>query len=199
MASRGTLSGLAVAEITAGLVFAWSGVENVPVVTVLRALATGHLPAKGPSGQYVASTGGATSTGAPAPKPPLKDLSGTETANRTLGQFLAATYGWGIGKDWQALDYGWGQLESGWNNQVYNGGTVGGAYEPDKAYGIPQALGHGPGGAPFPAGNAGNPPGAGGSSSPTAQILWGLSYIKGEYGRPSNVPGWLGQGGYEGY
>ena len=111
-------------------------------------------------------------------------LSGTEAANRVLGQFMAAGYGWATGTNWQALDHGWGTLESGWNNQVYNGGQTGGPYQPGRAYGIPQANGHGPGGAPYPAGNAGNPPGAGGSSSAASQIAWGLAYIRGTYGSP---------------
>lgn len=204
------VSGLALAEIGAGLVLAWAGVENVPVSTVLRSVATGKLPPKGPSGQYATSPGtGGGGSGQDISAAPLTAgqqaqatrlaATGTDSANRALGRLLAATYGWGSGADWQALDYGWGTLESGWRNTVYSGGQVGGSYQPGVAYGIPQALGHGPGGAPYPAGNAGNPPGAGGSSSAVAQIRWGLAYIRSAYGHPAAVPGWTGGTGYQGY
>jgi hypothetical protein len=213
------LSGLAIAEGIAGFALLWSGLKNQSIGSVLKEGLSGNLAG-------LEATGTATTTGtpvigvneattptdllgpgsaatsasaAPPAGTPATDLTGSASANQALGKLMAAAYGWGTGQNWQALNYGWGTLESGWRNTVYNGGTVGGPYQPDKAYGIPQALGHGPDGAPFPKGNAGNPPGAGGSSSAASQIAWGLSYIKDTYGSPSKVPGWLGQGGYVGY
>jgi hypothetical protein len=61
--------------------------------------------------------------------------------------------------------------ESGWSNTAENPSS--------GAYGIAQALGHGPTNQ-YPAGPA-NPP----VSSASAQIAWGLSYIKQTYGSPS--------------
>jgi hypothetical protein len=199
MASRAALSGLALAEMVAGVILAWSGIENATLVQTIRSLAQGQKPAPGPPGNLSgeAATAAYTEPGTVYSTGPAG--GGTDTQNRALGRFMAASYGWATGTNWQALDYGWGTLESGWNNQIYSGGQVGGPYQPNVAYGIPQALGHGPDGAPYPAGNTGNPPGAGGSSSAVSQIAWGLAYIKQEYGSPSKVPGWLGQGGYSGY
>lgn len=58
MPGRG-ISGLAVAEIGAGLVLAWSGIENVPVSQTLKSLVTGKLPAPGPGTAPSAGAGGA--------------------------------------------------------------------------------------------------------------------------------------------
>jgi Transglycosylase SLT domain len=76
--------------------------------------------------------------------------------------------------------------ESGFSNTAMN---------PSGAYGIAQAL---------PASKyplAGRPPSEGGSSNPTAQITWMLSYIKSRYGTPANAwaheqsAGWYDKGG----
>jgi hypothetical protein len=62
----------------------------------------------------------------------------------------------------------WNQ-ESGWNQFAENA---------SGAYGIPQAL-------PFnKMPQAAWPASSGGSSSPSAQISWGLGYIKNTYGTP---------------
>lgn len=87
--------------------------------------------------------------------------------NVALGQQLAAADGW-TGQQWSCLDALW-QRESGWSNTAEN---------PSDAYGIAQALGHGPTNQ-YPAGPA-NPP----TSSARAQIRWGLGYIAATYGTP---------------
>jgi hypothetical protein len=70
--------------------------------------------------------------------------------------------------------------ESGWNPEAENHGS--------GAYGIPQALGHGTNGAPYPASyNAANPPRYGGTSDPDTQIRWGENCIKGTYGSPKKA------------
>jgi len=67
----------------------------------------------------------------------------------------------------------WNQ-ESGWNQFAENA---------SGAYGIPQAL-------PFnKMPQAAWPASAGGSSDPSAQISWGLGYIKSTYGTPCNAWG----------
>lgn len=206
--SRAGVSGLAIFEIIAGLVVAWAGVQNVPVATVVRSLARGKLPPAGAPGDYVAGgTAGATSPGTAGSNPDpgtagsgvlSGGLGGTgadngctasETAkNQILGRTLAAAYGWASGENWEALNYGWGHLESGWCNRALNEGSAGNTPE-NAAYGIAQADP----GSKYPAG--GLPP----VNSAAVQITWGLKYIKDTYGSPSQVPGWLGQGGYVGY
>lgn len=199
------ISGVALASVAAGSLLLYAGVTGKDIPAALQAIIQGKPPGSAPQKYAITSSSlgsiGAGITGGQAPPGggPAPPGGGSDSANRALGKLLASRYGWSSGAEWQALDYGWGTLESGWNNQIYNGGQVGGPYEPDKAYGIPQALGHGPNGAPYPAGNAGNPPGAGGTSSATAQINWGLEYIRQTYGSPAQVPGWTGGGGYTGY
>lgn len=90
------------------------------------------------------------------------------TGNVALGQRLAAAYGWGSGPQWNCLYALW-ERESGWSNTAENN---------SDAYGIAQALGHGPTNQ-YPAGPA-NPP----QSDPRAQVRWGLGYIRGTYGTP---------------
>jgi hypothetical protein len=65
----------------------------------------------------------------------------------------------------------WNQ-ESGWNQFAENA---------SGAYGIPQALPYNK----MP--QAAWPRAAGGSSDPSAQISWGLGYIKSVYGNPCNA------------
>lgn len=187
----GNVNGLAIASIAIGGVMAWSGIENQTIANTLKSVLSGEVPTAGagadisvaPSSAAASDTeSGNASSEINASTPG----GGTNAQNAALGKLLAAGYGWATGVQWTALN-NVAMRESGWNNQIYNGGQVGGAYEPNKAYGIAQALGHGPDGAPYPAGNAGNPPGAGGTSSATAQIAWMLSYIKGTYGTPEGA------------
>jgi hypothetical protein len=179
------ISGVALGELTVGGLVLWSGITNKPVADVFKTLASGKLvsvPASTPTGGTDNESGDAEQE--------LTDTTpggGTNAENQTLGRLMASGYGWGTGENWTALNYGWGTLESGWSNTAINGTW------PDCAYGIPQA-------------NPGNkmpkaawPTYAGGTSSATSQIAWGLNYIQQTYGSPENVPGWLGQGGYEGY
>jgi hypothetical protein len=86
-----------------------------------------------------------------------------------LGRHLAAAYGWGRGQQWRCLDALWIR-ESGWSATAENPRS--------GAYGIAQALGHGPTNQ-YPPGPA-NPP----VSDPAAQIRWGLGYIAAVYATP---------------
>lgn len=95
------------------------------------------------------------------------------SGNVALGQQLAAADGWGSGAQWNCLYALW-ERESGWSNTAEN---------PSDAYGIAQALGHGPTNQ-YPAGPA-NPP----TSSASAQIRWGLGYIASTYGSPCGAWG----------
>lgn len=102
--------------------------------------------------------------GAAAPAAPV-----SVSWNVALGQQLAGGHGWGSGPQWNCLYALWTR-ESGWSNTAENSQS--------GAYGIAQALGHGPTNQ-YPAGPA-NPP----VSDPGAQIRWGLGYIRGTYGSP---------------
>ncbi len=192
-----TVNPVALGSIAAGCLFAYAGIKGYSIPQTLQDVITGKTPTGQaqttpvgtPQGEIqatVGDTGIDTGPGSPG--------GGSDTENQTLGKFMAAAYGW-TGQQWTDLN-AVVMKESGWNNQIYNGGTIGGPYQPNKAYGIAQALGHGNNGAPYPTGNMGNPPGAGGTSSAYAQIAWMLKYIQDAYGNPAgalaseNTRGW---------
>lgn len=208
MATRGGLSALAIAEIGAGVILAWSGVVDASIPATLESLLRGQKPQTDTAAQPITGQAAPNLTAesgtagqeinATAPG------SGTNHANALLGQLMASGYGWGAGQNWQALNYGWGTLESGWNAAARNA---------SGAFGIAQALGHGTSAtAAFNKTlgmtiNAYGPQNgvsvatarAANAGSAEAQIAWGLAYIHATYGSPDKVPGWLGQGGYIGY
>ena len=179
--------------MAAGALFLYAGIKGKSITKSLQAVISGKSPAaSGTANPITAATPaapiGTTPNNAGAAPPagtPAGDLTGSARANRALGRLMAAAYGWGTGQNWQALDYGWGTLESGWSTTAANDPS-----DPyNHAYGIPQA-------------NPGTKMASAGSNwktSAATQIAWGLKYIKDTYGSPSQVPGWLGQGGYVGY
>lgn len=153
------INGIALAAGATGAVFLWSALENKGILATVKSVVSGQKPTPGPEAATQASTG-STST---APAAPV-----SVTGNVATGKMLAAGFGWGSGAQWDALYALW-ERESGWSNTAQN--------PTSGAYGIPQSL---------PAskmGVAANPP----TSSPTAQIEWGLSYIEGTYGTPVNA------------
>lgn len=103
------------------------------------------------------------------PPPAAAQVAGTAAGNVAAARRLAARRGWGRGVQWRCLDALWTR-ESGWSATATNPRT--------GAYGIAQALGHGPTGQ-YPPGPA-NPP----TSDPAAQIRWGLGYITARYRTP---------------
>lgn len=183
-----------------GSVLLWSGIKGKSVTSVFKDVLTGANPATAPGNEPLEGAATTTATGITGLSLGVPGFGGSEKANQTLGQLMAATYGW-TGQNWTALNYGWGTLESSWSATVKNPSS--------GALGIAQALGHGNS---ETAGSLGNEYGpiqgmnfpntvyiAANSGSASAQIAWGLAYIKITYGAPENVPGWLGQGGYGGY
>jgi hypothetical protein len=166
-----------------GAILVWSGLKGKSWSTVLRTLIKGGKPqdialtaypiAGNPASANPETT--VPSTGSNGP------VGGTVAKNKAIGRVLAAGYGWSTGAQWNALDALWTR-ESGWDNRAKN--------PTSGAYGIAQALGHGPTNQ-YPAGPA-NPP----ISSASAQIAWGLAYIKQTYGNPiaaeahENSAGW---------
>jgi hypothetical protein len=155
------IPGLPVALIAGGGVLVFSGVENTPVADVFRTLARGKAPAPGP--QPITTESGTTGT---PPGDTTAHNSGA-AANQAIAKVLAAPYGWSTGQEWADLVSLWNQ-ESGWSNTAKN--------PQSGAFGIAQALPP----TKYPAAGQES-----GGSSATAQISWGLSYIKSVYGSPS--------------
>jgi membrane protein involved in colicin uptake len=92
---------------------------------------------------------------------------GTPAQNRALGMQMCADRGWSTSQC-NDLDKLW-QKESGWNHNAHNGSS--------GAHGIPQAL---------PGSKMGSH-GSDWATNPATQIAWGLDYIAGRYGNPSNA------------
>jgi hypothetical protein len=162
------VNGYAIASVGVGSLLLWSAVHNEKISATTRDVISGKKPPKdGPPSiaDDTTSGGGNAATGGSAPSAPTS-VSG----NVAIGKMLASARGWGSGSEWDSLYNLW-ERESGWSNVAEN--------ESSGAYGIAQALGHGPTNQ-YPAGPA-NPP----TSSATAQILWGLGYISATYGDPN--------------
>ncbi len=177
--------------IGAGMYLAWFGVHywrsNVrwPTDPVKAVLQGKSLPDRTPSDtaeeQAIQAAGKAGETTGTGQAPGTTTAAGrgggggatpqgsSAATNQNTGKLLAAAYGWSSGQQWDDLVKLWNQ-ESGWNNRAENPSS--------GAYGIPQALPY----SKMP--KAAWPERYGGKSDPTAQIGWGLSYIKGRYGSP---------------
>ena len=146
-----------------GAVVLWSGVKGHRWTETVRDLvANGKLPSTSTLPILTSST----AYGYGSPATPTPDVAGgTAAKNMAIGRMLAAPYGWSTGDEWSSLVALWNQ-ESGWSNTARNPSS--------GAYGIPQAL---------PATKMSVlalPP----VNSATAQIAWGLNYIKQRYGDP---------------
>lgn len=153
-----------------GAILLWSGLRGHKWTTTLRSVLSGQPIPKGQELAIGSSSAAFSSgsSGVPAGPPPTTALGGTALKNKAIGRILAAPYGWSTGQEWADLDWIWTE-ESGWNDQAKN--------PQSGAYGIPQAL---------PASKMGTlalPP----VNSASAQISWGLKYIKGRYGSPSRA------------
>jgi hypothetical protein len=164
------VNGAALAASGVGVILVWSGLHNASILTTIQDIVQGKQPKAGPKptvgnitpGTYAAEISAATGdTGA---------NNTTAAHNQAIAKVLAAPFGWSTGQEWEDLVSLWNR-ESGWSNTIENASS--------GAYGIAQALGHGPTNQ-YPAGPA-NPP----TSSAAAQIAWGLGYILTTYGSPS--------------
>lgn len=187
MASRAGLSGLAVAEIAAGVLLAWSGIANQTIAATVTSLARGQKPAQGPAAPAGTVTGaaaaadlGAAGAAAGAGITPSPPSSAGVTALKAYAQALLAAHGWpGQFSAFNSIV----EAESGWNSAARNG---------SGAYGIAQALGHG---TAATAGSQANEYGnygtsdavckAANSGSGAAQLEWMCNYIARAYGSPN--------------
>jgi len=173
----GKVSGAALGITALGILLAWSGLKGKKATSVFRDVVAGKSPAgatanpiTGDSSSGIFGGQGLTGIGASVGGGSIAS-SAIAAKNQAIAAPMATLYGWGPGtSNWQSLLQLWTK-ESGWNNRAENSSS--------GAYGIAQALGHGPTNQ-YPAGPA-NPP----ISSAAAQIAWGLSYIKGTYGNPN--------------
>lgn len=124
---------------------------------------------------------GTASTSYPGGQPPaVAGAGGNPAANKNLGKLLASTYGWNTGNEWNALVSLWDR-ESGWSNTADTRVTHAGGDNSNSvvfAYGIPQARPY----SKMP--KVAWPPDKGGNADPSAQITWGLLYLKQAYGDP---------------
>lgn len=164
MAASGRIDGVGLSFTAAGAVLIFAGIKGYSLAAVAQNLVTGQPATTGVTMTPLTVDNVDTSpkTGSPGP-------FGAGN-NQAIGKNLAAGYGWDSGNEWTSLVQLW-EKESNWDNHADNPSS--------HAYGIPQALPY----TKMP--QAAWPESAGGSSDPTAQISWGLNYIKGRYGSPS--------------
>jgi hypothetical protein len=168
----GTISGFTIGYTVAGVVVLYSGLKNTTISATLQSFLAGKVPTAVPETSSTPTETAAEAGITTAAPGNIGASTATAAANQAIAKVLAAPYGWSTGTQWTDLVSLWNQ-ESGWNNTAIN--------PTSGAYGIAQALGHGPTNQ-YPAGAANPPPN--GTSSATAQIAWGLSYIKSAYGSP---------------
>lgn len=161
------ISGVGLVATGLGGALIYGGIRGYSLLQILQNLVTGKPITTGVSVDYPLAT----------PSPSTADVTDDNGVsavppggNQALALQLASSmYGW-EGSEWVALQKLWNR-ESGFNNHTKNPSS--------GAYGIPQALPY----SKMP--KAAWPESAGGHSDPTAQIKWGLTYIKSRYGKPS--------------
>jgi hypothetical protein len=146
-------------------------------------LATRPTPSSSssPSPSSTSSTSSTSPTTGGAPPPVVTATAPTPGTNRSIAWGMMPSFGFDPKTQFSCVDNIYSR-ESSWNQFAENA---------SGAYGIPQAL-------PFnKMPQAAWPASAGGSSSPSAQISWGLGYIKNTYGTPCNAWSfWQGHGWY---
>jgi hypothetical protein len=178
----GQVSGLALGSIAAGVVFAYGGLKGKSPSQALLSVIRGNSPTSLPQTSPL-TTGPTPGTATSGEGPTGAPVGSTAAHNQQIAFLMLPSYGWSDPANKNALIELWTK-ESGWNNtadtrQTHAGGD--GPGSPVFAYGIAQAR---------PATKyslAGQPPDLGGRADPTAQIQWGLEYIKGRYGSPVNA------------
>jgi resuscitation-promoting factor RpfB len=155
----------------AGGIVAYSGIKGKSISSAIRDVLSGQSPKNALAANQILPANKAGIVTASGSKIDVAQAPSSISGNVALGKKMAAAIGW-TGQQWNALYSLW-QRESGWSNTAEN--------PTSGAYGIAQALGHGPSNQ-YPAGPA-NPP----TSSAVAQITWGLAYIRHVYGNPVNA------------
>jgi resuscitation-promoting factor RpfB len=154
--------------VLAGSILAWAAIKGQSVGDTVRALIGGKEPITPQTTPIVSEAADASNSDGGSSNFPVPE---TGNNNKNIGRLLAAPYGWATGPQWNALETLWDR-ESNWNNKAKNPSS--------GAYGIPQAL---------PPTKMPKAAQESGGSSATAQIQWGLAYIKNRYGNPINAWG----------
>jgi hypothetical protein len=159
-----SIDGVGLSATGIGLVFIFAGMKGYSVLAVFQNAVIGKPLTTNVELQVPLTSPGDTTpqTGTPGPF--------GAGGNEAIGKSIASRYGWDSGAEWDALVKLW-EKESNWDNHADNPSS--------HAYGIPQALPYNK----MP--QAAWPESAGGRSDATAQIQWGISYIKDRYGAPT--------------
>jgi hypothetical protein len=132
-------------------------------------LATRPTASAGSSGSTSPSS---STTGGTTPPPVVTATAPTPGTNQRIAWNALPSFGFDQNTQFNGCLVPLWNQESGWNQFAENA---------SGAYGIPQALPYNK----MP--QAAWPASAGGSSDPSAQISWGLGYIKNTYGTPCNA------------
>lgn len=161
------INGFTVAYTAVGGVILWSGIKGETLSDTFKGLLSGQPPNQNQQqiGSPSIGVSNSSSSGTTVPPGNTGATGGNAAANQAIAKILAAPYGWSTGTEWADLVSLWNQ-ESGWSTTAEN---------PSGAYGIPQAL---------PATKMPASAQKSGGSSASAQISWGLAYIKSAYGDP---------------
>jgi hypothetical protein len=157
---------IALGSVALGSLLTWSALNNKGVLDTARNIVRGQKPVPGPASTTVDSNAIENTVNEATGN--LGAETNTAAQNQAIARLLAAPYGWSAGSQWDCLVELWNQ-ESGWSNTAENA---------SGAYGIAQALPN----SKYPL--SGQPPSSGGSASASAQISWGLNYIRETYGTP---------------
>jgi hypothetical protein len=135
-------------------------------------LATRPTASAGSSGSTSPSSSSPTTGGSPPPV--VTATAPTPGTNQSIAWNMMSSFNFDRNTQFSGCLVPLWNQESGWNQFAENA---------SGAYGIPQAL-------PFSKmPQAAWPASAGGRSDPSAQISWGLGYIKNTYGTPCNAWG----------
>jgi len=154
----------ALAAAGAGALFLWSGIKGGSVTRSLRSLlsAKPHLDAT--VANPITGSGSAPAAGGTVTPAAGGPVSVSAQANQATGRLMAASYGWGAGQEWTALN-NIVMAESGWSNTAQNPTST--------AYGIFQFLD-----------TTWAAVGYTKTSDSVVQIAAGLAYIRQRYGDP---------------
>jgi hypothetical protein len=167
----GSHSGALLAQLRQQMILEDSAAKTLSLVGAPR-LATRPTPSAAPSSSSPSSSSSSSSAGGTTPPPVVSLPPPTPGSNQSIAYNMMSSFGFNRNTQFNnCLVPLWNQ-ESGWNQYAENA---------SGAYGIPQALPFGK----MP--QAAWPASAGGSSSPSAQISWGLGYIQSTYGNPCNA------------
>ena len=125
MASRGGLSALALAELSAGVILAWSGISNASISATLTSILQGKKPLSDTGAQPVTPSVSTAPTGSP-PGGVVTTTPGGKTVSPT--EAYTALRNAGLSASVAVILTAVGGAESGWNVDVVNNDPATGDY-----------------------------------------------------------------------